>query len=165
MAGPILTAEQVRKLFDYDASTGHLTWRVRPANWPAGRPLRAGGLGKLGYVKVRHSGRTIAAHRLVWLHFYGEWPNGPIDHINCDRADNRIANLRVVNDRINRENRRQPDRRNSTGFLGVSRNHRHYKASISVRGVRHNLGNFWTAEEAHVAYINAKRKLHEGCTL
>lgn len=106
------------------------------------------------------------AHRLAWLYVYGEWPNGDIDHIDGDRLNNRIANLRDVSRRVNLENQRRPKACNKSGFLGVKtfRDQR-FQARIQVRGVQLHLGTFDTPHEAHAAYVAAKRNLHQGCTL
>jgi hypothetical protein len=98
-----LTHEYVRELFDYDYATGNLLWRVRksPRN-PVGSV--AGHLHGTGYVKVRIDYKNYSAHRIVWLWHHGVWPTYMIDHINGDRADNRIENLRDVSQSINCRN-------------------------------------------------------------
>jgi hypothetical protein len=101
------------------------------------------------------------------LYVYGEWPAEQIDHINLDRTDNRLENLRAVSPRVNGENRRHAQAQNRVGLRGVSW-HDHckkWRARITVRGVEHRLGLFDTAEDAFEAYRLAKRQLHEGCTI
>jgi hypothetical protein len=98
---------------------------------------------------------------------HGEWPAQQIDHINMNRTDNRIANLRSVSPRVNSENRRTAQSQNLVGLRGVSwRDHcKKWRSRITVHGVEHRLGQFDTAEDAHAAYLEAKRRLHEGCTI
>lgn len=108
------------------------------------------------------------AHRLVWLHLYGEWPEHGIDHINGRRSDNTAANLRSVPQSENVQNQRKARRDNkSTGLLGVSRpsGRSKYRAQIMAQGRNRYLGYFDTPEEAHAAYLAAKRQLHPGCTI
>ena len=106
------------------------------------------------------------ASRLAWFYVYGKWPEYEIDHINGIRSDDRIINLRDVNTKINRENRHFPDKDNRAGFLGVSiAPSGRYKAQIGNNKKMIRLGTFDTPEAAHLAYLNAKRKLHKGCTI
>jgi hypothetical protein len=92
-----ITAERLRQLLHYDPERGVFTWLSRPAerSWNtrfAG--TRAGTINGLGYVVIGILGRRYKAHRLAWLYVHGEWPGRELDHINCDKSDNRIANLR-----------------------------------------------------------------------
>lgn len=88
-----------------------------------------------------------------------------LDHINGNRADNRIANLREVPNAVNCQNKRAPLPKNKTGFLGVTRDAHGFRAAVMLNRRQHHLGRFDTAEAAHAAYVEAKRRLHEGCTL
>jgi len=94
--------------------------------------------------------------------YHGEWPaNGmQVDHINGAKDDNRISNLRVVTHSQNLHNQRRAQSGSSTGFLGVRRDKGKYQSMIQADGSRKYLGRFDTAEEAHAAYVSAKRKLH-----
>ena len=121
-----------------------------------------------GYVDVCLFGKRYGAHRLAWLHALGEWPAGEIDHINGNRADNRLANLRDVSHAVNTQNIRAPHRRNtSSGLLGVRRGKESLRFEACIRVNRRHvcIGRFDTAEQAHQAYLAAKREFHEGCTL
>ena len=153
-------AADVRRLYSYDPSTGLLTWR---------HGARAGGIPgtkrKGGYIQMNLAGRKYRAHRLIWLYVTGEWPKGEIDHINGDPADNRILNLRDVPNVINQQNRRRALAGNRAGLLGVTARKVGYKASIWADGKDYYLGMFQSADEAHAAYVGAKRQLHAGCTL
>ena len=125
----------------------------------------AGRKTKRGYVEV-HVGRAkYSAHRIAWLFFHGTAPDGDIDHINGVRSDNRICNLRCVSRRVNLENQHRPHRGSTTGFLGVSLSGNRFQAKICSNYKYIYLGTYLTAEEAHLAYLEAKRRLHTGCTI
>lgn len=145
--------------FVYCRRTGNL-YRLKPNGLPAsGKPA---GYKSNGYIKLRYGKARALAHRLVWRIVYGEWPAGQIDHINGDRADNRIENLRLATQAENQQNRRIPGRRNKSGFLGVSwdRVVGMWHAQIAKDGICYPIGWFETPEEAHAAYLKAKMKLH-----
>jgi hypothetical protein len=159
-----ITATEVRRLFDYDALTGNLIWKERISiRVTVGRV--AGTLAKNGYLTVGIKGVKYYAHRLVWLHVTGEWPAADMDHINGIRADNRIGNLRSVDPAVNMQNRKGANSNNISGLIGAERHRDKWHARISIRGKRVSLGTFATPEEAHAAYLAAKRILHIGCTI
>jgi hypothetical protein len=98
---------------------------------------------------------------------WGWWPEGVMDHINGNRADNRWCNLRMVDYSINNQNKRRATSRNSLGILGVSPVAKNGKflAQIKYGGKQRRLGEFATPELAQAAYLAAKRQHHEGNTL
>ena len=104
-------------------------------------------------------------HRIAWLYVYGCWPNNHIDHINGNPDDNSIENLRDVSRKVNLQNMRKATKSSKTGILGVSESAGRFRASIRIDGKAKYLGSFDDAKTAHAAYIDAKRKYHEGCTL
>jgi hypothetical protein len=161
------TRSRVAELLSYDPGTGEFT-RLRTA--PGGKSNagdKAGILNSRGYVRIRIDGAHHQAHRLAWLYMTGEWPKHEVDHINGIRHDNRIANLRDVPRCVNQQNQRAGKSRGpaATGLLGVSRIKTRFRAQITVLGKRLFLGRFDTPEEAHAAYLKAKREHHEGNTL
>ena len=99
------------------------------------------------------------------MYVNGSWPIGEIDHVNGDRGDNRIANLRDVDHKTNSQNERRARAINTSGFLGVSKQGNKWQASIRHGGKQLYLGLFAAKEEAHSAYLAAKRLLHAGNTL
>lgn len=167
MAAAILTQARLQELLNYDPETGFFTWRVsRQGNSKAGD--RAGWQRKDGYVRIKVAQHSEWAHRLAWLYVYGSWPLNQIDHINGDPSDNRIANLRDVEPRINMQNERKGRRRKCGGSLiGAhwSTVWSRWKSSISTDGKSVHLGWFDTEQEAHNAYVVAKRRFHDGCTI
>lgn len=162
---PELTAERARELFSYDQLTGRITRIIRRGNQSKGSV--AGYLNENGYVQIEVDGRGYLGHRVVWLMSNGAWPENEIDHINGVRSDNRVDNLRDVTRTTNNENKKGPNTNSSTGFLGVSwrKSRSKYRAAIKCNGRQVHLGYFSFPEEAHEAYIEAKRRLHEGNTL
>lgn len=105
------------------------------------------------------------AHLVAWIYVHGTPPRFEIDHINGDKLDNRIANLRDVPHAHNMQNRRRAHRNNGTGLLGVRKVGARYIAQITVTGRTRYLGKFDSAQEAHERYLQEKRKHHPGCTL
>lgn len=161
-----LTAETLREKLLYDALTGAFTWKVR-ASSRAGPGDSAGTVDSRGYLVVGVAGKQRSAHRLAWLYAYGSWPKFEIDHIDGNRLNNSLANLRDIKAVFNRQNQRRPKSNNSSGFLGVSLCAKtgRWLAHISLNGQAKHLGRFETKELAHNAYITAKRELHAGCTI
>lgn len=160
-----LTADQLRDALNYAPETGVFTWRIRPSK--AVLPGTVAGCveKRIGYVTIGIAGKVYKAHRLAWLYTHGVWPSGLIDHINGQKADNRIANLRDVKADGNSQNVKKPNRRNKSGFMGVIFYQNKWRASISVKGKSKWLGDYATPEEAHQVYLAAKRKYHEACTI
>ena len=154
--------ELLRAALHYDPTTGLFTRKKKWGSKLAGSPI--GGLSKDGYVQIAFNGRTHTAQRLAWLYVYGNWPAGVIDHINRNRADNRIENLRDVSSSKNAHNS-DARHHSQSGVKGVSlrslRNGRRLKkawrADIMVNGTRKFLGNFYTVEDAARARTNAER--------
>jgi hypothetical protein len=145
--------EKLRQAFTYCQETGVL---VRNSNG-----ISVTGLDAHGYVQVGYLKKMYKAHRLIWAMIHGEFPDGQIDHINGNRSDNRLCNLRVVTQQQNAHNK-QKNKRNKSGFTGVCWNKKSSKwqACISVNAVTIYLGVFHTAEQAHAAYLSAKSIHH-----
>lgn len=159
--------ERLRQLLQYDPDSGQfirLTSHHSNRAWRAG--TSAGYLHPNGYVLISIDNTNYVAHRLARFYVTGEWPAGQVDHVDGNRANNRWANLRDVPASVNSQNRRRAARHNKTGFLGVCKHKDgRFQAGIEVNGQSKHLGLFDTAEEAHTAYVAAKRQLHEGNTL
>lgn len=157
------TAARVRELFNYDPLTGVFSWRVSPCNFiKAGSA--AGHASPEGYVVIGVDYLVLKAHRVAWLHFYGECPDDlHIDHVNGCRSDNRIENLRLCNRAQNAQNLQRAYRNNrSSGILGVyfHKQARKWQAKIQIDGKPKSLGLYHTKEEAAEAYAEAKRAIH-----
>lgn len=153
-----MDANIVRDLFDYDPVTGQLRWRHAGPKRIVG--ASAGTVTPRGYVQIGAGGKTYLAHRLAWLHVHGEWPANQLDHIDGDKTNNRIANLRQCVDAENAQNRAR-HRNNTSGSTGTYRD----QSGMFCARIRSNrklihLGTFGTQEEATSAYLAAKASLH-----
>lgn len=157
------TFDLVSSLLRYESETGKIFWRTDRGRAKAGQ--EAGNKKRDGYRSVVVNYRSCQSHLLAWLLHHGTWPNQDIDHINGVKDDNRIANLREVTKSENGQNQHRANSANKTGFLGVSRHHSKFVATIKLNGKQHRIGRFDTAEAAHQAYIAAKRRLHPAGTL
>ena len=113
----MVTHEKLKQILNYNPSTGVFTWKIN-ASASARVGDVAGTIDNKGYRRVGFSRKYRRAHRLAWFYVYGVWPEDQIDHINRDRDDNRIENLRSVNSQQNSRNR-SPEI-NRLGVIGVS---------------------------------------------
>ena len=150
----------------YDPITGLFTWAV------AGRGIQLGAVAgsrtNEGYWQIKLGFKVYRAHRLAWFISYGVWPLMDIDHINGDRADNRLENLRQAGHAVNMQNKRKAMSNNkSCGLLGVSWNKQHgrWQSALMVNKKRRHLGYFSDPNDAHAAYLAEKRLVHPGCTI
>jgi hypothetical protein len=153
-------AADLCRLLDYDAETGVLTWKPRGVSgWDkrwAGKP--AFNCHWNGYrVGVLLGRRSIGAHRVAFKLVHG-FDAPEIDHINGDRADNRIANLRSVTTTENRRNAARP-RHNTSGCVGVhfKKDKQKWVAYISLADRYTHIGYFPTKEGAIAARKQAER--------
>ena len=149
MAISILTQDRVKTLLSYDPDTGFLIWRKTSK--------RAGTQHYSGYRNVFVDGRCYIEHRVIWLYVYGEWPTVDVDHINRQRNDNRLQNLRLATREENCQN--QPLRKNNrSGQTGIyfHKVSQKWAAVINVGKKQVHLGVFCTREEATAARHNAE---------
>lgn len=168
------TLQDLQDAFTCDPTTGALTWRVRHGvnasfnTKYAGRPVgcKNGGGYLTTKLTIRGIEHNLQVHRIVWA-LSGGIPTFPerIDHKNGDTRDNRTANLRPATATTNAQNQRNARSDNQTGVLGVHPVKGKFRASIRVNGKLKHLGYHNTPEAAHAAYLEAKRALHEGCTI
>ena len=167
MTKTIINQNRLKQLLKYDSKTGVFTRKLTTSTGKYKVGDKAGGYNSQGYIKIHLEKNIFRGHHLAWLYVYGEWPKEQIDHINGIRDDNRIVNLREINNSGNCQNIRKPQKNNKTGFLGVSymKNRNKFRASITVNWKYIHLGLFNKAEEAYQAYLEAKRKYHYFGTL
>ena len=166
MTKDLPSPELLRKLLRYDAETGKLFWLHRPrsmftsdrvfSSWNS----RFSGneafstIKKDGYMCGGMLSKTFKAHRVAWALYFGQWPEFEIDHINGDRSDNRIKNLRSATKSINQRNSALPSN-NTSGHHGVSFDKLtgKWRAWIAINGKFKHLGLFFDIEDA----ISARR--------
>ncbi len=171
MAESDLNASRLRELLNYDRDTGAFTWRTRVSQRVRAGSLAGGPSKDDGRWRITVDGVKYLGHRLAWLYVHGEWPPGELDHTNGDghMGNNRISDLRPVTSRVNTQNQRRARSDNkSSGLLGVHWDKRyggHWVSHIGVNGKQKYLGQFDTPQAAHAAYLEAKRRLHPGCTI
>lgn len=157
------TIEKLRSFISYDSATGEMTNLIGRGGVKAGK--KVGGLNLDGYVQLMVCGYMFLGHRLAWMLHYGEAPKYTIDHIDGNKSNNRIENLRDVPYQVNNQNIRRAFKSCKSGVLGASPSLGRFRACIKVNGKFKHLGRFDTAEEANRAYVAAKRAYHEGNTL
>lgn len=153
---PEINHEDLTALLHYDPDTGLFTQRLRWWNRPAG--ATPGGKTPQGYWAIGIGGKQYLAHRLAWFYVHKAWPDADIDHINRDRLDNRLCNLRVTSRSTNLHNV-GICLTNTSGVKNVSKNARgKWQAQITVEGKRHYLGSFKDLTDAENAVIAARAK-------
>lgn len=167
MAKADLTAQRLRELFDYNSETGLFTRLTSRGGFFAGEVLGEKPNHENGYFRIAIDQRNYFGHRLAWLHHFGEWPRQEIDHIDGNRMNNCIANLRDVPRAVNAQNlKRAKSNNKSSGLLGVTKHaDGGFQARAKLAKTFYSFGLYDTPEEAHQAYLAAKRLIHPGCTI
>ena len=170
----MLTQEYLKECLNYNPETGVITWKERPEKhfktvsafkmWNTrycGKS--AGSVNGKGYIHMPINGKSFSAHRLAWMYVYGQLPSKHIDHIDENKLNNKISNLRDTSREVNQQNISQPRINNKTGFRGVyKRKNGKYTASISFDSKNKWIGDFDTPQQAHAAYLEAKKIHHKG---
>lgn len=125
-----LTQQEAKENFEYEPDTGILYWRECSRCHTKRVPTRSKHYE--GYLQVRAANKSCLVHRVIWVLVHGSIPPGMfIDHINHDRADNRLANLRLVDSRGNSKNLSIP-KNNKSGAAGVYYYDRYKKWEVKV---------------------------------
>jgi hypothetical protein len=154
-----LPTKRLQELLVYCPETGQFRWtavaRPRVKSRPAGTYDR-------GYIIFRIDKQKVYAHRAAWYLHYGQDPlEKQIDHINCNKSDNRICNLRLASHADNQINKTiRSD--NTSGYKGVSwwEARQKWVAKVCVNGKHKTVGYFDSAEDAAIAAQTAREKLH-----
>lgn len=161
---------ELAELFEYSPNTGEVRWRISKGTVKAGSIC--GTPQSRGYLTVCLNGRQEMLHRIAWRLYHGEIPaDCQIDHINGNKHDNRIANLRLASCSQNLANR-DVTSRNKLGIKGVSRAGKKYRAQLSCKGRRYAvycdtleaaIGEYERmAKEHHGEYAHTGRPMVEG---
>ncbi len=154
-----LPLETILQVFDYNLEEGKLLWK-RPLGNKTKPGTEAGTLNSQGYIQIQYAGTVYRAHRILYTIITGQPPSNEIDHINGDRTDNRISNLRSVTKTENMRNTRLQSR-NNTGITGVSKTPQgKFDARITINSRAVHLGRYSTLAEATAAR-KAASQLHD----
>ena len=105
-----------------------------------------------GYIQIKRV--NLCGHHFGWYMVYGNVDFDVLDHINKNKKDNRICNLRIVTNQQNSFNT------NAKGYSYQKDAKRKWRSEIMVDGKSIYLGRFYTEEEARQAYLEAKQKYH-----
>ena len=162
----MITQDRLKELVTYDPETGIFMRKVRTSNRvDMAKPM--GTVDTYGYLWCSLDGKAFRLHRLAMIYVYGSVHYGDVDHINMDRKDNRISNLREVSRSVNMQNKHAASANNKTGYVGVCFDSRRnkYTAQIRINGKNTHLGMFDSPDIAHAEYVKAKRNFHEGCVI
>lgn len=157
-----LTVEFIRDRLDYNPNNGE--FKIRKKSGKKGVVgNKTGSKGKNGYVYLYLNNNVALAHRVAWVYVYGEWPNEQVDHINRDRSDNRISNLRLASQSQNSCNGSLRST-NKSGYRGVSwsKEKKKWVSRIVKDRKQYVLGYFDDKEKAYMAYLEAANRLHGG---
>lgn len=145
----------LKDVFDYRPETGDIMWRIKPHPKAQGiYPGKIGGCIKpRGYRKITFEDYSYSCHRLAWYLTYGYWPK-EIDHINGDKSDNRLCNLRETDKRGNQQNQKRHRAGKLVGAHWSKRKQR-WLARVTDPSAEHShtIGSFKTEKEANEAYI------------
>ena len=152
---PLPSQKKLQELFDY--RNGELYWKER-INSSIDLSKPAGKIEKNGYRSIGIEGKLYKAHRLIWKYHYGRDPKEFIDHIDGNRVNNNIENLREATHQQNGFNR-GPQKNNKLGIKGVIKYGNKYRATIIINGKNKHLGMFFTIEEARLVREESEKKL------
>lgn len=148
-----LSVKQLFHYLNYDSEKGLFTWKVNTAR---GKKIGevAGNVNCRGYHSIWINGLQFYAHRLAWAMSYGEWPASDIDHINQNKSDNRICNLRQASRSENMFNRGR-NKNNTSGIKGVvfCKQTGKWRAQVMIDRKAVSIGRFVTKDEAAEAYL------------
>ena len=149
----------IKENIEYNSETGEFRWKRSRGSAKAGSV--AGSVSVLGYYIIKIGRKTYKAHRIAYAIVHGITQYQSVDHINKNKLDNRICNLRIASMQENSRNKDKSNA-NTSGYKGVTYHKRdnRYQAAIRVTGRRIHLGYFLTAYEAHCAYESAAAKNH-----
>lgn len=158
-----ITQKQLKKLLYYTPHTGTFTRLISTSNVVKVGDI-AGCLNAQKYYSIRINKKSYLCHRLAWLYIYGYFPKNQIDHINHNRGDNRICNLREVTMQENKRNSPIPSN-NTSGTIGVywHKQRQKWLASIKVNKKQLSLGIYKNKEDAIKARKHAEKiyKFHK----
>ena len=148
----MITHSELLEACIYDSNSGSLIWKTPGKKRIVGK--KVGSVALTGYLETSINYSRQLVHRLVWLYHYGTFPKGALDHINHNRLDNRIENLREVTNSQNNYNQSKRTQKTTSRYRGVSWETRRgsWKAAINKEGTYYYIGNFKSEEIAAKEY-------------
>lgn len=149
----MVTQQRLKELLNYSHETGVFTW-ARPRRGVKNVGAKAGQLDRKGYVRITIDGKKYQGHHLAWLYVHGEMPTNQIDHINEQKGDNRIVNLRCVTSAQNTQIAKVNKAANGRGGCSYHKRSKKWQVSVLIEGKKKHLGYFATEEEARSFYIS-----------
>lgn len=157
----LLTQAELKEILRYEPETGAFTWNRQRKNGALAGDV-AGHVSGEGYWAIGIGGVHWQAHRVAWFYVHGEWPQQLVDHINQNKLDNRMVNLRKVTISENRQNMGKY-KTNTSGHKGVHwfRATERWQAQIQHEGKRYHLGFYKRIEDAVQAYAKGAARLHQ----
>jgi len=157
-----LTQDRLKEILSYDKGTGLFKWKISVGT--AKKGSIAGNKRPVGYVAIKINSNPYYAHRLAWLYVNGEFPEDGIDHINGNKSDNTLSNLRSVSSTENLRNQKIR-KNNKSGFNGVSWSKliSKWRSIIIIDKKQINLGSYSCIGEAIIArkIANIEYGFHE----
>lgn len=148
---PLPTLEEISKVLNYNEETGEFTWLISPSR-AVKIGDKAGGITSKGYIIIGYKGEVWLAHRLAWLFSVGDDPGDLIDHIDENKSNNRIDNLRLLDNSKNIAKSRDPVCCTKQAWSG------RYQAVYTLDGTKYYCGTYDTKEEASKVGREARKK-------
>jgi hypothetical protein len=148
----MISQSELKELLSYDNQTGIFARKNgKIVGWND----------KFGYLKVEIKEKSYFLHRLAWLYEYGFFPDSHIDHVNGERSDNRICNLRLASRSQNLCNVART-KRNTSGIKNVSfhKESKKWRVVVSVNGKNKSFGLYHDIELAELVASEARNKYH-----
>jgi HNH endonuclease len=147
--------EEIREYIDYNPETGECVWKKKTSKYSKVKVGdTVGHLSSDGYRSFKVSDNMYQLHRVIWFLYHGEDPGDKqVDHMNGNRSDNRISNLRLLTHQENQHN-------NHCLGIHYSKNRRKWTAQIRLDGKKKHLGGWDCPLLAGLAYQDAKKELH-----
>ena len=158
-----LTADRLREVLSYDPTFGIFIWRKKSHKSSSSVKIGdiAGSVDNTGYIRIWIDGKRYVGHRLVWLYEFGFWPEHQIDHIDRNRKNNRLSNLREATAAQNSANGASIRTNTSTGVRGVTRQGAWYRVRMQRNGKKASFGLYRSLGEALNVYNAERARLGE----
>ena len=139
--------EYLKEYLIYDPDNGKFFWKKESLNKARKVGEEAGSYAGNGYSIICVENKRFSGHRLAWYFYYGEWPDFHIDHMDGDKQNNKINNLRKSNPSVNMKNRGL-NKNNTTGYSGIQKSRNKWRVRVRIDGKLLNFGTYDNIEDA-----------------